>query len=217
MKPIGIFGGTFDPVHFGHLRVVLEVIENFELDELRIIPCGTPPIKEAPIATPNQRLDMLRLAVSNQQNVIIDDIETHRDGPSYTVDTLTAIKEKSPQTPLYLILGTDAFLGLNRWHRWRDILTLAHIIVIHRPGWKINSPDLDRNLNKELKLILDATLVSDKFALNQAQAGNIMFFPIRKLDISSSAIRNLIKNGKSPRYLLPQDVLNFISSEKLYI
>ncbi len=217
MKPIGIFGGTFDPVHSGHLRVIVEIIENFDLDKLRVIPCGTPPIKSAAIATPAQRINMLRLAVSNQQNVIIDDIETHRNGPSYTVDTLTEIKEKYPQSPLYLILGTDAFLGLNRWHRWHDILSLAHIIIIHRPGWNINAAESTTRPCEEIITMLNSNLVSDKLTLQQNPTGNIMLFPIRKLDISSSAIRKLIKSGKSPRYLLPQDVLNFITAEQLYI
>lgn len=216
MKPIGIFGGTFDPVHSGHLRVIVEIIENFNLDKLRVIPCGTPPIKSAAIATPIQRINMLRLAVSNQQNVIIDDIETHRNGPSYTVDTLTEIKERYPRSPLYLILGTDAFLGLNRWHRWRDILSLAHIIIIHRPGWDINIAESTTRPCEEIKTILNSNLVSNKLTLQQNPTGNIMLFPIRKLDISSSAIRKLIKSEKSPRYLLPQDVLNFITAEQLY-
>ncbi len=216
MKPIGIFGGTFDPVHCGHLRVIVEMIENFDLGELRIIPCGTPPTKSAAIATSAQRMEMLRLATNNQQNIILDNIETHRDGPSYTVDTLTAIKERYLQSPLYLILGTDAFLGLNRWHRWRDILSLAHIIIIHRPGWNINSSKLTTIPCDEIKTVLNSNLVSDKLGLAQNSTGNIMLFPIRKLDISSSAIRELIKSGKSPRYLLPQDVLNFIIAERLY-
>jgi len=215
-KPIGIFGGTFDPVHSGHLRVIVEIIENFGLGELRIIPCGTPPIKNASIATPAQRMDMLKIAVNNLQNIIIDDIETHRDGPSYTIDTLTAIKQRSPQSPLYLFLGTDAFLGLNRWQRWRDIIEIAHIVVIHRPGRNIDSSEFATSPNDEIKLLLESNLVSDVSTLKQNPAGNILLFPITKLDISSSAIRDLIKSGKSPRFLLPQDVLDFINAENLY-
>jgi len=221
MKPIGIFGGTFDPVHFGHLRVVLEIVEQFDLQELRLIPCGTPPIKETATATATQRLEMLRLALGKTSGktintITVDDIETQRDGRSYTVNTLTEIKEKTPGTPIYLILGADAFSGLDHWHQWRDIFTLAHIIIIHRPGWDINAAESVKNMSSELKSTLDSRLINDKSALHPAQAGNIIMFPIRKLDISSSSIRELIKTGKSPQYLLPQDVLRYIESKKLY-
>lgn len=216
MKPIGIFGGTFDPVHFGHLRVTIEILENFDLEELRLIPCSTPPIKNAAVASNEQRLEMLRLAIAGQKNVTIDNIEIHREGPSYTFDTLAAIREKLPDVQLYLFLGTDAFLSLNRWHRWHDILELAHIIVIHRPGWDIDSAELANNIDEDIKSILRTRLVHDKTALKKKEAGNIVFFPIRKLDISSSEIRDLIRNGKSPLHLLPQDVLDFIYARNLY-
>ena len=104
MKPIGIFGGTFDPVHLGHLRVIIEILENYDLEELRLVPCNTPPIKRAAVASNEQRLEMLRLTIDEQKNVNIDDIEMHREGPSYTFDTLAAIKEKLPGVQLYLFL-----------------------------------------------------------------------------------------------------------------
>jgi len=216
MKHIGIFGGTFDPVHSGHLRVVIEILENFSLDELRLIPCNTPPIKKAAIASNTQRLTMLRLAIDSQTNIIIDDFELHRDGPSYTFDTLAAIKEKFPDAQLYLFLGTDAFLGLHHWHRWREIFELTHIIVIHRPGWEIDSAEPASNINDEIKSTLRTRLTQEMSALKQKAAGNIMLFPIRKLHISSSEIRNLIHSGKNPEHLLPEKVLSFIYSEHLY-
>ncbi len=217
MKPIGIFGGTFDPVHFGHLRVIIEILENFDLEELRLIPCSTPPIKKAAVASNEQRLEMLRLAIAGHKNVSIDDIEIHREGPSYTVDTLVSIKEKQPDAPLYLFLGTDAFLSLKHWHRWHDILELAHIIVIHRPGWDIDSAETASDIDEEIKSILHTRLVHDKMALRKKETGNIILFPIRKLDISSSGIRDLIRNGKNPLHLLPQDVLDFIYARHLYL
>lgn len=212
MKPIGIFGGTFDPVHFGHLRVILEILENFDLAELCVVPCKTPPIKDAAIASSKQRLEMLQLALEKQKNVSINDIEIKRDGPSYTFDTLSAFKNKSPDKQLLLVLGTDAFLSLNHWYKWQEILNLTHIIVIHRPGWNIDGDQI----NKDIKSLLKNNLVNDKSALNDSDAGKILLFPIRKLDISSSGIRKIIADGKSPHYLLPQIIADYISKNNLY-
>lgn len=133
---IGLLGGTFDPIHFGHLRPALELYETLDLEQLRIIPCGTPPHRDPPCANGEQRLAMLRLALAGQPGLVIDPRELQRPGPSYMVDTLISLREELGDVPLALIIGMDAFHGLERWHRWRELVDLCHLIVIHRPGWQ---------------------------------------------------------------------------------
>ena len=134
MKPIGILGGTFDPIHFGHLRSGLEVYESLEFEHIRLIPCGVPPHRELPIASNEQRLAMMRLAVEDNTKLIVDQRELQREGPSYTVDTLLELRQEFPDTPLCLIIGSDAFLGLDSWHQWKKIPQLAHLrlLVVHQ-------------------------------------------------------------------------------------
>ena len=140
MSPIGVFGGTFDPIHFGHLRTAFEMLQALRFEEVRFIPCGTPPHRGETYANASQRLEMVRVAVDGQSGFVVDDRELQRDGPSYSIDTLKTLREEFPQRSLGLIVGMDAFLGLPRWHRWRELLDVAHIIVAHRPGWR--APDI---------------------------------------------------------------------------
>ncbi len=141
---IGIFGGTFDPVHFGHLRPALEVQQALGLDEVRFIPAGQPPHRDMPHATAPQRLSMLQTAIEDQPGFAADEREIQREGPSYMVDTLALLREELGQIPLCLILGYDAFLGLPAWHQWHRLIELAHLVITHRPGW--NHADLDETL-----------------------------------------------------------------------
>ena len=135
---IGIFGGTFDPVHFGHLRPALDVKQALGLREMRLIPCFSPPHRQQPVANPGQRLTMLRAAVGEEPELLVDNREMKREGVSYMVDTLSSLREEFGDEPLCLVLGSDAFLQLDGWHRWREIIELAHIVVTHRPGWEMN-------------------------------------------------------------------------------
>lgn len=207
---IGIFGGTFDPVHIGHLRPVLEVFQDLALDEVRLIPCHVPPHRAAPVASPMQRLAMLEAAIQGEPGLKVDDRELRRAGPSYTVDTLTSLRaELGDHMPLCLLLGMDAFTGLNTWHRWRDLITLAHIIVMHRPG--LLPPG-----QGEIAALLAERRTDNAAPLRAHPAGHILLKEVTQLDISATRIRTLVKEGKSARYLLPDGVLEMIKKERVY-
>lgn len=209
---IGIFGGTFDPVHFGHLRPALEVKQALGLSEMRLIPAFQPPHREAPVANPGQRLTMLRAAVGNETDLLVDNREMQREGPSYMVDTLTSLREELGDEPLCLVLGSDAFLQLDGWHRWQRILELAHIVVTHRPGWQ-----LDVNaVSPELQALWRERQVSDREQLAASPAGKIFSQIVTPLDISATQIRALVAAGQNPRYLVPEPVWNLIRTQGLY-
>lgn len=206
---IGILGGTFDPVHIGHLRVALELYQSLPLDEIRFIPCGQPPHRETPQASANQRLAMLRMAIQDQQGFCIDERELQRQGPSYMVDTLSSLRDEFPDVPLCLIVGLDVFGEFDKWHRWLEIPTLAHIVIVHRPGSDLEDEG-------QVFEILQERQVKEPSVLLKQVAGAILLWPVRQLDISSTDIRLLIDKHKSPRYLLPERVYSYIQSEGLY-
>ncbi len=211
---IGIFGGTFDPVHIGHLRPALELFEILRLEELRLIPAGTPPHRRAPRASSTQRLAMLQQAIAGQPGFVVDEREIRRTGPSYMVDTLTELRaELGEQRPLCLLLGMDAFLGLSSWHRWEEIPRLAHLVVSHRPGW---SPEHLDDHGGPLAELADRCLVIDPRELTRTPAGLIFMQPVTQLDISSTRIRALIRGGRNPRYLLPDEIWRHIQEKQLY-
>ena len=137
MRPIGIFGGTFDPIHYGHLRTAFELLQTLQFAEVRFIPCGDPPHRGVTQASAALRLDMVRLATRKEPGFVVDERELQRDGPSYSIDTLVSLREEFPDRSLCLITGMDAFLGLSSWHRWDEIMNFAHIVVAHRPGWQV--------------------------------------------------------------------------------
>lgn len=207
---IGIYGGTFDPIHYGHLRTALEVKEAVGLDEVRFIPSQIPPHRGRPGATPEQRLALLEAALHNAEpGFRIDTRELERPGPSYMVDTLASIRADIGTEPLCLIVGRDAFLGLHRWHRWRELFELAHLLVMRRPG---PSPEIP----EELRAPLRQRTAEAPDALRASPAGLIHFVPVTQLDISATRIRGAIANGLSPRYLTPDPVLRLIRRLNLY-
>lgn len=208
---VGILGGTFDPIHFGHLRPALELMETLGLAEVRLIPCGRPPHRNPPRASAAARLAMLQLAVAGQPGLRVDARELERPGPSYMVDTLASLRAELGATPLCLLLGSDAFLGLPQWHRWQDLLALAHLVVMHRPGW-----GLDESLPAPLAPLVAARQVHEAAALAVQPAGSILLTPVTPLDISATAIRALVAAGRSPRYLLPDAVWDHIRTHGLY-
>jgi len=209
MSPIGVFGGTFDPIHYGHLRTAFEMLQALRFDEVRFMPCGSPPHREAPIADAELRLQMVKAATEGQHGFVVDDRELLRDGPSYSVDTLTALRGEFPLRPLALIIGMDAFLELPKWHQWRDILQLAHVVVAHRPGWR--APDMGPL--GELLADRGTHRIGD---MHQAKSGHIFIHDVTQLEISSSEIRALVAAGRNPRFLMPDAVLNVIERSGCY-
>jgi len=204
---IGVLGGTFDPVHFGHLRPALDVAEQLNLDHVRLIPCSVPPHRAQPQATVQQRLTMLQLAIKNNSQFVVDDREIQREGPSYTVDTLKSLRDEFPETALYLILGTDAFLGLQTWHQWEQIIALAHIVVMQRPDEKLD-------ISEEFKQWYQKHLVkADK---QTELAGSIWPVNVMQLAISATFIRQQITAGSSAQFLLPDSVISLIEMLGLY-
>ncbi|MDS4041219.1 MAG: nicotinate-nucleotide adenylyltransferase [Candidatus Competibacter sp.] len=209
-RPIGILGGTFDPIHYGHLRPALELLEALELAETRFVPCRIPAHRGTPLVTAEQRLAMARLAMVDQPGFATDDRELRREGPSYMVDTLTSLRGSlGGETPLCLIVGTDAFRELHTWHRWRELTGLAHIVVMQRPG--ALEPFLP-----VLEEFIASRVVYDAFALRQKPFGGILFQPVTQLNISATQIRALLARGQSPRFLLPETVLTYIHDRALY-
>ena len=208
---IGIYGGTFDPVHYGHLRTALEVQEALGLDELRLVPCQIPPHRGEPGARPEQRLALLQAALNQAPpGLCIDARELERPGPSYMVDTLASLRgEQGAERPLVLIVGLDAFLGLHRWRRWESLFELAHVAVMRRPGFE---PEWPPELARELELRLTPRAAD----LRSHPAGLIHCVTVTQLDISASRIRALIASGHSARYLTPEGVLECISRMGLY-
>jgi len=209
MKPLGILGGTFDPVHHGHLRLAIEITEAVDMDAVRLVPLYLPPHREPPAAPAALRLCMLNTAVAGTPNLTVDDRELRRARVSYTVETLAELRRECPGRPLCLILGMDAFSGLEGWHRWREIIGLAHLAVARRPGSVLPpfGPIHD---------VLDRHGVTDPSGLHRREAGCLLIRDVPALDISASAIRARIAAGRSPRHLLPDAVLDLIERNSLY-
>lgn len=209
MKPIGVFGGTFDPIHYGHLRSAFEMLQALDFHEVRFVPCSDPPHRGITYATAELRYRLVRLAIDDQDRFVADDRELRREGLSYTVDTLISLREEFPDRSLGLIVGMDAFLGLPGWHRWDEILDIAHIIVAHRPGWK--APDL--GVLGELISDHGTHRVED---LHMATAGRVHIHAVTQLEISSTEIRDLVAAGRDPRFLMPDAVRDEILNSEIY-
>ncbi|MEO1766295.1 nicotinate-nucleotide adenylyltransferase [Thiobacter aerophilum] len=212
---IGILGGTFDPIHYGHLRLAQEVAEGVALNAVRFIPTGKPWHRAPPHASGCHRLAMARLACAGNPLFWADAREVASQAPGYTVDTLSALRQELGQDlPLCLILGADAFLGLTSWHRWPLLFELAHIVVAQRPGFP--SPDDQAGLPPALAAQWRARRVTDTAALRNTAAGHIYLQTITALNISATRIRADLAAGRSARYLLPDIVLDYIHRNRLY-
>ena len=208
-RRIGVLGGTFDPVHIGHLRSALEVAEVLALDELRLMPNARPPHRDTPQVSAQDRLEMVRCAVEGVPTLSVDARELARDTPSYTIETLELMRaELAASDQLFLLLGWDAFCGLPSWHRWEELLQHCHILVLQRPDADVEPPDALRNL-------LAARSVSDPQAL-VGPAGHIAFVWQTPLAVSATQIRQLLASGKSVRFLVPDAVLAYIDAHNLY-
>ena len=213
--PVGILGGTFDPIHFGHLRLAEELAHTLKLARVRLVPSGTPPHRAAPHAPAAHRVAMTRLAVAGNPLFMVDEREAARAGPAYTFDTLAELRAELGATcPLVLLLGADAFLEFAAWHRWHELFGLAHVAVAHRPRFPVER--WREGMQQPLAREYDARLMHQPLAVHLAPAGGIVVIPFTALDISATAIRGLVSAGGSPRYLLPDPVLDYIQSHHLY-
>jgi len=213
--PIGVLGGTFDPIHYGHLRLAEELGETLRLEEVRLIPSGTPPHRSAPAVPAEHRLAMTQLAAAGNPRFKVDEREVRRAGPGYTYDTLKALRaELGDARPLALLLGADAFLEFATWHRWREIFGLAHIAVAYRPGFPVEQ--WSERMLLPLAREYAARRMQQPLAVHLAPAGGIVVIPFTALDISATAIRDMLRAGASPRYLLPGAVLDYIRTHRLY-
>jgi len=208
-EPIGLFGGTFDPIHYGHLRTAFELWQSLRLAQVRFLPTGDPPHREPSLASPAQRLEMVRAAVAGESAFVVDDREIRRSGVSYSVDTLLELRGDYPGHSLCLMLGMDAFLGMPTWHRWREIFELAHVVVAHRPGWKapITGPLGEVMVDRGTGSVRE---------LHAAPAGRIYVQSVTQLEISSTELRQLILAGRDLRYLVPDAVRELIKSTGCY-
>jgi nicotinate-nucleotide adenylyltransferase len=208
-KTIGVFGGTFDPIHFGHLRTAFELQQAVSLDEVRFIPCGDPPHRNITVANARQRFAMVELAIRDHPGFIADEREVLRNGASYTVDTLESLRKEFPDASLCLILGMDAFLGIPKWHKWQQLFELANIIVAHRPGWR-------KPTDGRLREILMHQSTAFPGELHWHHAGRVYIHAVTQLEIASSRIRELIANDYDARFLLPDVVNEYILDIQCY-
>lgn len=204
-----IFGGTFDPVHRGHLVAAQEVRDALGIEDFRFLPAGEPPHRSGTHADAGQRLAMLRLALADRSGFTIDERELRREGPSWMSDTLASLREEYPADALLLVLGQDALNGLDRWHEWRRIPELAHLVVMTRPG---EAPAYGVALARELA----PRHVEDPSALRERPAGCLLSVAVTPLAISSTAIRASIGDPAALRRLLPRAVAEHIEREGLY-
>jgi nicotinate-nucleotide adenylyltransferase len=207
---VGIFGGTFDPVHYGHLRSALELVERLQLKQLRLMPSAQPPHRDAPQCSAVHRAAMIDLAVAGEPRLACDARELQRSGKSYTIDSLIELRsELGADTGLCMVLGCDAVLDVSRWHRWQELLDWAHIVVLARPGWELPRKGAVAQWLHDHRL-------DDSGMLRQRPAGGIVIEELRPLAISSTEVRELLAAGRSARYLIPQSVLDYIQTHKLY-
>ena len=220
---LGIFGGTFDPVHIGHLRLAEEAREQLDLAEVRWVPAGQPPHRAGPQVTGAHRLALVRAAVADNPAFSVDSAEVESAAPSYSVTTLERLRAQEGDRPLVLLLGADAFLGFTRWHRWRDIVDLAHLAVLTRPGMHGELCDPARmgagsglHADAELADLIATRRLAPGTSLEQRPAGGLVFLPMSPLAVSATDIRTRLREGRSVRYLLPPSVIDYIAANRLY-
>jgi nicotinate-nucleotide adenylyltransferase len=207
---VGVFGGTFNPVHYGHLRSALELVERLQLEQLRLMPSASPPHRDAPECSAERRAAMVELAVSGEPRLVCDAREMQRPGKSYTIDSLIELRgELGAQQGLCMVLGCDAVQDIATWHRWQELLDWAHIVVIARPGWQLPRAG-------DLAQWLKTHQLESPELLRQRPCGGIVIEELRPLAISSTEIRDLLASGRSARYLMPQSVVDYIQAHTLY-
>ena len=208
--PLAIFGGTFDPVHYGHLRCAEEARSQLGLETVYLLPSGTPPHRNVPQATTQQRLEMLQLALGEFPALGIDGRETHRSGPSYMIDTLMELKAEYPERPILLLLGQDVANDLHTWHEWERLFDFAHIVVLTRPG---STAEYRQDVTKKI----DRRTCADAQTLLESQAGGVLYLGVTSVDVSATMIKSIIRLGRSPGSMMPQAVWEYINEKHLYL
>ena len=209
-EPMALFGGTFDPVHYGHLRCADEARQKLGLKDLYLLPAGNPPHRDAPQATAKQRLDMLQLACPEFPQLVVDDRETRRNGPSYMVDTLQELRTGFQGRPILLLIGQDAANQLHTWFHWEQLFTFAHIVILTRPG-------TDTHYIPELAKQIQTRAASNVQELHRSKAGLVLPLEVESIDISATGIKSSIRAGRSPGAMLPAAVLEYINKNRLYL
>jgi nicotinate-nucleotide adenylyltransferase len=208
-KTLGLFGGTFDPIHIGHLRMALELKQELALDELRLVPCHRPPHRGQPSASSQERVEMLTLALKDCPELVVDTREVNRDCPSYTVETLRELRaELGSELSLVLCMGADAFAGLASWFCWQELIQLAHIVVVARPGWELPQAGALADLCR--------AHAQDASYLTRESCGGVLVQTLRLLPVSATEIREQIRAGESAQFLVPDAVWNYINAKQLY-
>jgi nicotinate-nucleotide adenylyltransferase len=216
MRTVGILGGTFDPIHYGHLRFAADVRAALGFAQVLMIPAGVPPHRAPPAAPAVHRLAMTELACAEFPGLVSDGREVRRPGPSYTIDTLQSLHDEDSGRPLALLLGVDALQGLEGWHRWERLFTLAHLVVVERPGTLFDAA----TLSPQLRIQWERRLATDPSRLSRQLAGAIVRVPVAPHAISASVIRAALARGAAGRAqiagLLPPAVLAYIDHNQLY-
>lgn len=213
---IALFGGTFDPVHFGHLRMALELGEALAVDEMRLLPSHRPAHRETPGVSAGHRRRMLEIALAGCPELQLDDRELRRGGATYTVDTLEELRaELGAEVSLSFCMGLDSLLTLPSWHRWQRLLELAHLVVVARPGWQLPVRGDGAGQGDAVARLLErhAGGVED---LHAEPGGRLLVREQTLLPISATHIRQLVAGGRSPRFLLPAAVVEYIQNHQLY-
>ena len=206
---IAIFGGTFDPVHLGHLNMAQQCVNAFNLDTLYFMPCAIPAHKEAPGISTQHRINMLRAAIAPTPSFKLDLRELNRTGPSYSLLSLQELREEHPSTPILFLIGMDSFNHLDKWFEWQAITQLCHIVVYQRPAQQCNVTGL-------LKSYMQQACVNDRAILKQHLAGKLYFLPGKMLDAASSSIRKSLNKSNKKNELLPEAVSHYIQMHQLY-
>jgi len=207
---IGIFGGTFDPVHIGHLRTALELREHLGLETMHLTPCGDPTHRDTPLTSAAHRLAMVRLAVAGEPQLVADDREILRSGPTFTIDTLIQLRgEVGADVPLSLCVGMDSLATLDTWKRWRELTDFAHVVVAARPGWALPRAGVVGDW-------VAARRVSSPGQLAGRPSGCVYVAGMTLLPVSATALRAALAEGRSIRYLTPDTVMDYIHYHHLY-
>jgi len=212
MEKIGIFGGTFDPIHFGHIHTAKQTAQWLNLDKLFILPSHIPPHKTKTSASPLQRLNMVELACHKDPVLTVDkrELSFHKKSPSYTVETLEELREEYSNAQLFFIVGMDSLLTFSTWHKYQEILSLCHLVVNSRPDYIIDKDNI------ELTKLLANHQIYHPDELKQKKAGGILLHDAKDWHISSTDIREKIKQNQNCNDLLPKDIISYIKEERLY-